>query len=89
MTSIPLRAMLSAERRENVKTLIVAGALAVAFGVSSTAAEQYPVKPIRIIMPFPAGAGADTIARIMAQPLAQVLGQPVLCLLYTSPSPRD
>src|SRR6266849_5695430 len=78
MTSIPLRAMLSAERRENMKTFIAASALAVALGVSSTAAAQYPAKPIRILMPFPAGATADTVARIVAQPLSQVLGQPVL-----------
>lgn len=61
-----------------MKTLIVAGALAAAFGISSTAAAQYPARPIRIIMPFPAGATADTVARIVAQPLSQVLGQPVL-----------
>jgi len=60
-----------------VKTLIVAGALAAAFGLSSPTAAQYPAKPVRIIMPFPAGA-ADTVARIVAQPLSQVLGQPVL-----------
>jgi len=70
--------MLSAERRENMKTLIVVSALAVAFGVSSTAAAQYPAKPIRIIQWLPAGATADTVFRIVAQPLSQVLGQPVL-----------
>jgi len=70
--------MLSAERRENMKTLIVVSALAVAFGVSSTAAAQYPAKPIRLLIPFPAGATADSVARIVAQPLSQVLGQPVL-----------
>jgi tripartite-type tricarboxylate transporter receptor subunit TctC len=72
--------MLSAERRESVKTLIVivASTLAVAFGVSSTAAAEYPAKPVRIIMPFPAGATADTVTRIVAQQLSQVLGQPVL-----------
>ena len=41
-------------------------------------AAHYPAKPIRLIMPFPAGAAADTAARIVAQPLSQVLGQPVL-----------
>ena len=46
--------------------------------VALPAAAQYPVKPIHLIMPFPAGAAADTVARIVAQPLSQVLGQPVL-----------
>ncbi len=55
-----------------MKTLIVAGALAVALGVSSTAAAQYPAKPVRIIMGLPAGTTADTVARIVAQPLSQV-----------------
>ncbi len=61
-----------------MKTLVVASALAAAFCVNSTVAAQYPAKPIRIIMPFPAGATADTVTRIVAQPLSQVLGQPVL-----------
>ncbi len=61
-----------------MKTFIVASALAGAFGLSSPAAAQYPAKPIRLIMPFPAGATGDTVARIVAQPLSRVLGQPVL-----------
>jgi len=61
-----------------MKTLIAAGALAAAFCASSTAAAQYPAKPVRIITHLPAGTTADTVIRIVAQPLAQVLGQPVL-----------
>jgi tripartite-type tricarboxylate transporter receptor subunit TctC len=61
-----------------MKTLIVAGVLAVAFGVGSNAAGQYPVKPVRIIVPFPPGGAADAAARIIAQPLSTSLGQPVL-----------
>jgi tripartite-type tricarboxylate transporter receptor subunit TctC len=77
MTSLFLRAMLSAEGG-TVKTLIVACALAAAFSGSSTAAAQYPARPVRIITGVPAGGTADTVARIVAQPLSQVLGQPVL-----------
>lgn len=42
------------------------------------AAEPYPVKPIRMIVPFPPGGLADGLARIIGQGLTQEWGQPVL-----------
>jgi tripartite-type tricarboxylate transporter receptor subunit TctC len=65
-------------QRKNMKTLIIACALAAGCASAEDAAAQHAGKAIRIIMPFPAGAAADSVARIVAPPLAQALGQPVV-----------
>jgi tripartite-type tricarboxylate transporter receptor subunit TctC len=39
-------------------------------------AQSYPTRPVRIIIPFPAGQATDTIARLMGQSLSERLGQP-------------
>ena len=41
-------------------------------------AQPFPSKPIRIIAPFPPGAGTDTLARTLAGPLSKALGQSVI-----------
>ncbi len=38
----------------------------------------YPNKPIRFIVPYPGGGGADIVARMLAQKMTQSMGQPVL-----------
>ena len=47
-------------------------------GAAATYAQEYPVKPIRIILPFAPGAGTDLVARLMAQRFTAAWGQPAL-----------
>ena len=52
--------------------------LAVVFPALEAAAQAFPVKPVRIVVPFPAGGASDYAGRIVSQRLPEFLGQPVV-----------
>ena len=45
---------------------------------SAVWAQTYPAKPIRAIVPFPAGGGIDTVIRLLGPKMGETLGQPIL-----------
>lgn len=45
---------------------------------SQTQKQAWPTRPVRIVVPYPAGGSSDVIARIISQPLSEILGQPVV-----------
>lgn len=49
-----------------------------AFGADSAVAQNYPVRPIRIVLPFAAGGGTDLLARLLAQRFQESMGQPAI-----------
>src|SRR5262245_59833551 len=56
-------------------SLLVALILATA---GTAVAQPFPTRPIRLIVPYPAGGGTDIVARVIGQRLQQSLGQPVV-----------
>ena len=56
---------------------LLAAALLFAFA-PPTQAQEYPSRPIRIVVPFPAGGSADLIPRIVGEKLSAKWGQPVI-----------
>lgn len=56
----------------------VAACLALAGAAGSAAAQSFPSKPIRVVVPFPPGAGPDQLARLLSVPMQEVLGQPLV-----------
>jgi tripartite-type tricarboxylate transporter receptor subunit TctC len=63
-----------------LRRLVVLGLVAVALGgiEAASAADPYPSRPVRWVVPFPPGGATDTLTRIMAQYLSERLGQPVV-----------
>ncbi len=59
-----------------MKRLIAA--LALTFAATAALAQPYPSRPITLIVPFPPGGSTDTVARIMAERMRPILGQPVI-----------
>ena len=63
----------------NLKRIAVNIGLALLFcGVFTAQAQNWPTKPVKIIIPFAAGGGADTVMRPIAQKLSEALGQQVI-----------
>ena len=63
-------------RREMIGAALALGATATATGAH--AAQAWPSKPIRLVVPYPPGGSSDIIARAISQPLSEALGQSVI-----------
>src|SRR3954469_21330743 len=56
-------------------TGLVAGLFALAVGIGPAAAQDYPTRPITVIVPFAAGGPTDVVARIVGDHMSKTLGQ--------------
>jgi tripartite-type tricarboxylate transporter receptor subunit TctC len=55
-----------------------AALLALVLPMGTAGAQEYPDKPVHLIVPFPPGGGADILARTVSPRLAQALGKPIV-----------
>jgi tripartite-type tricarboxylate transporter receptor subunit TctC len=58
-------------------TALAATLVLLCFALEPALAQTWPQKPIRVIVPFPAGGGTDFVARMVADHLSKLLGQPI------------
>ena len=66
-----------APNRSNARLAAAAVALLLALP-ATVLAQAWPSKPIRVVVPFPAGGGIDTVARIVVPKMSEALGQPMV-----------
>ena len=60
------------------RLLAVVPLLAVELGSTPARAQSYPTRPLRLVVPFPVGGATDILARTITQPVAEILGQPIV-----------
>ncbi|MDB6454518.1 Bug family tripartite tricarboxylate transporter substrate binding protein [Falsirhodobacter sp. 20TX0035] len=63
---------------QKIHTLCRAAAAIALLGALPAQAQDWPTEPLRLFVGFPAGSSPDAIARLVAEPLSQALGQPVV-----------
>jgi len=62
-------------RRHLLLSLCIASSLA---ALPAFAQDSYPTRPIKLVVPYTAGGGVDTIARLVGERMSKTLGQPVI-----------
>src|SRR5215831_792885 len=65
----------SMRRRDFLRVL---GGAGLVFASSGHAADDYPNRPVRIVVPYPPGGGTDIVARILGEKLQARLGRPIV-----------
>src|SRR5262245_28612201 len=59
-------------------TRLMAGAIVVSLSIGVAQSQEWPTRPVTMVVPFSAGGPADTVGRILAPGLSELLGQQVI-----------
>ncbi|HEX3725848.1 MAG TPA: tripartite tricarboxylate transporter substrate-binding protein [Pirellulales bacterium] len=69
--------MLAAKMTRLITRLALAG-VAISLALATARAQDYPTRPIRMVVAYPPGGGVDAAGRVIGQKLGEILGQPVV-----------
>ncbi len=64
--------------RNRFCSLVVAALFGATFAAAAVQAQEYPSKPVRLIVPFAPGGGTDVVARVLAQKMSELFKQQVI-----------
>ena len=68
------------QKQTNLRRSILIGMLATvsAFAAGTSFAQNFPAKPVELVVLFPAGSAADVTARVLSEQMSKKLGQPIV-----------
>jgi hypothetical protein len=75
--ALPSASVFSLAAAARIKAVFAASLASLAIVSGTAAAQQYPAKPVRMIVPFGPGTTTDIVSRLVADGLSKTLGQPV------------
>jgi tripartite-type tricarboxylate transporter receptor subunit TctC len=65
-------------RRREISVVMVASVICALLAAHPAASQSWPTRPVTMVVPFAAGSASDTVGRILAARLSEVLGQQVI-----------
>jgi len=66
------------QRRRLLTVLAASAAVPALVTATRASAQQFPDRPVVLVVPFPPGGNVDTVARTIGEPMSKILGQPVI-----------
>jgi tripartite-type tricarboxylate transporter receptor subunit TctC len=67
-------------RARAVRVLLMANVILVGVAIAAARAQEYPARPVEMVVPFAAGGGSELLARLISDGLAKRLGQPFVVI---------